>query len=1573
MNKKGTVSLTLSIAMIANSTGSMAVFAENNTKKYEYDGYTVYYSVVSEWENNQNVNVKIKNKGNKTIENWAVEYYSEGQIGSIWNGAVYDHEDGFYVIKNAGYNHAIEPGKSVDFGYMVEGENLSVPENIRICTEIIDITDECGVYYNVVNDYGSRYQAEIIINNSSDETIESWELSASSSCEVDNVWNGKLSEKTADGIVIVSDENTYNIAPGKSIAINVQGSKSADDEVVFGDFSLKTNKVIPSGKTGGTVESGETDYTYIPHLPETSDMFIACAEYDNEKIYFEWTYSDTNGEYSVYETTSDKKVKIGAVSDKNVFEYNCGEITGTKKFVIERTFQGVTVSSNPITVYVDEEGYIVSEYPDTDSDGVYDIYEHIFGTDPEKPDTDGDELGDYEELYMFGTDPLNPDSDDDRLPDGFEVYQTGTEALEKDSLGEGKIDDLYDLDDDNLTNYEEYVLGTDPLCADSDNDGLDDYAEVREYKTNPNEIDTDDDYVSDCDEIQLGLDPNNPETNRYPDAEYTVSQKISSDSDIFSEINNSEKNPFKISVEMDCAGVIENNLYADESGYTAAVSNESIIGIVPELFYPEDLTIDSFKIKFDLNSKAVVNNNSCHKESDTKFEGLERFEVFKMFEDYNMLLPLKTYYDTAKNEVYAITDAVGTYCLVDLELWENMLDCTDSSGITGVEVMSKSTSSPIKLSGLEKEEVDVFFVIDGREKHFSEDDIRTIIKSIKRVIKKLANATSKKYNVYVYWTNGSERFNEFIEYTDEEVVNLKIKTFEKNTQFLYDVVLNQLIDEKKKSEKNNKAYLLIINDNDKTRYSLKKFPQQYSLIDELSENNISVSIISNPERVNSFDFGTTLIRNTGGIFINYNSSSKKLDFSSDVLKYILGNYDKGDINVINPMNFKSISLKGNILSEDRNYLYSKKYSFLDYDRIDNNHGFVDSDNDGLFDVEEIMFFWDETNTDTSNIDNVAIHWDDDGTLVLPTFSDVLDKLHDKYPYLDNAKDIYDDLTDSTSILPIKSDPSVLDSDRDGITDYNEVFAIETEKYLEKKKKSISEDKLRNYYKCSLNPLIKDTVESIVKNNITVTNNERLSLGALKNKVKNNLIQNYPVAIDITQNTITIDANVCFPKYYTETKSNLSNPVEFYSGTIIKIDDATVLTFYNNCTIEYSESGKKITKKIVIPETGVSSDYKFIADKANNELEKNVENVIDSIDDGVIKITSNPGNNTIKITSDRSIQIANVINNTNNLLVNSEPVECYEGTIVSFTHETDIQFDKDCTVIVHDNSEEITKNTSYHFSVGDQLILSKIQNAYSVTEYNSTVRMMHDKPVEINLVSNQVKKSILSWAISGKGSEYDFYPGLNFNVYVNIHDLTFGTEDDQKNSIKIYLKSSFYDGNAYSNYYTKPDNKKPFIYICRFTQDSIDVLNDVKCIGNTPAHEFGHIMGLLDAYPDRKDLNIIQNIPSTFAPYTSLNEVPKTDIMRAKYATYDEDKRIITENDIEMVLMFFAQNDFSDDSKVSFIPNNYMSVAIKTPYYLIYDKNNNLYYYINDVSIDLIQTVDFRDFCNNNPEYVKYYK
>lgn len=90
---------------------------------------------------------------------------------------------------------------------------------------------------------------------------------------------------------------------------------------------------------------------------------------------------------------------------------------------------------------------------DDDNDGLSDVDESGYGTDPLLADTDTDGLIDGEEVNTYSTDPLASDTDTDGLNDGDEVSLYATDPLLVDSDGDGAQDNL------------EVDSSTDPLLA----------------------------------------------------------------------------------------------------------------------------------------------------------------------------------------------------------------------------------------------------------------------------------------------------------------------------------------------------------------------------------------------------------------------------------------------------------------------------------------------------------------------------------------------------------------------------------------------------------------------------------------------------------------------------------------------------------------------------------------------------------------------------------------------------------------------------------------------------------------------------------------------------------------------------------------------------------------------------------------------------------------------------------------------------------------------------------------------------------------------------------------------------
>ena len=79
---------------------------------------------------------------------------------------------------------------------------------------------------------------------------------------------------------------------------------------------------------------------------------------------------------------------------------------------------------------------------------------------------------------------------------------TGKNSLERSIVRLTK-----DTDRDGLSDYQEYLYGTDPLDPDTDHDGLSDYEEIKLFQTDPRDPDTNKNGLTDAEEVKLGRNP----------------------------------------------------------------------------------------------------------------------------------------------------------------------------------------------------------------------------------------------------------------------------------------------------------------------------------------------------------------------------------------------------------------------------------------------------------------------------------------------------------------------------------------------------------------------------------------------------------------------------------------------------------------------------------------------------------------------------------------------------------------------------------------------------------------------------------------------------------------------------------------------------------------------------------------------------------------------------------------------------------------------------------------------------------------------------------------------------------
>ncbi len=814
---------------------------------------------------------------------------------------------------------------------------------------------------------------------------------------VDNITiNGEV--KNANNAVICSETGDINIDTS-NVSFNGLIYAPYGDIVIESD-NLNLNNVVIIGQTI-TIDCPNVNANYNTSMGSlignTSEMDVelyAMGNYnaDENVIDIEWFTNYTNGSFEVLCSEDNENYSpVAEVTDASAYQYSITDDFEKMYFKVSLTTSyNETIESIPFVVNRDAEGYAV-EFLDSDEDTLPDVLEISIGTNPYVADTDEDGLTDYQEYLISGTDPL--------------IY---------DSITEGIADAFADTDEDGICNIDEINADTNPLSPDTDDDGLSDYDELNVYGTDPRMPDSDNDAVEDGSEIKLGLNPCNPETFGVPDNEYKVFQTIATDSPMLSSIN-TEDSPYEFSVDIKTNLDAEKEISVVKSGYSAVIQNDAMIGASLDISISEACNPENIVIRYNVKEAFRENTLNLYSEYE-EFSGLKRLNIFRFNEETNMLLPIDTEFDIESGTVFAEVEELGTYCIMDMEIWLNHLDvklntpeideqgqdfspkyapkrATKKSGASG-NWKPTYVQAPVDLvfvlqtaghdsnAFLTEENIMKSFSLYVLEKY---EDVRIYIVGFNKSSAKYVKADQMLSRNYL--TSYSEVVNalETVTYSGSEYDycdrgQAYQKLFEDHffredaDKFIYNFVNG-----------NTKSYTnydqIDIIDNNLGMYS-EVFPKNWHYIEKDFGDEVKTKIT---EKENLF---ISLSEKTYSLLTEH--FDKKV--SQKRLKYT----------IILPTNWKTITLEDELSS-------------------DNN---IDTDKDGLTDWEEV------------DVEKLILN--DDGSFDLPVIT-VNEILLNMSRFRAFEEYVPSDLT--IHYLPVISDPTQKDSDGDGINDDEEIRPI----------------------------------------------------------------------------------------------------------------------------------------------------------------------------------------------------------------------------------------------------------------------------------------------------------------------------------------------------------------------------------------------------------------------------------------------------------------------------------------------------------------------------------------------------
>ena len=537
---------------IYNGTYNFMNYNEGETPGFPFIDYStagdINYTVLDEIAGHNKVLV-IEDNNNQSSGSWSLNYGDSGSInGSIefWLRASYiaPKEENF-IIQLLEYGTTLVPiilseNGSWMFKNLFTGNQSIIPNVPKIISNTwhhIRIDYECttGGYLGLVEDHW-----RIIVDGISSPDLD-MQLGIPPNDDAKRLDTLKLITKASGNISLFCDAISFhngstvytigdNYAPilfshnyvrtvngdNPSLALN-EGNYLIE---LSGENNLISEEVltINIANNAPIISTSSKRYSGSPGYIEMSAFaYDSIIDYNN--LEFEWYIGS-------------KRIHTESGSLESNVKILCDSTGTIKGHVSVRDSSDYSATADfVIMVFIDDNGDGFSnEYelingsygPDSDGDNLASLYEiTIYGTLPDQWDTDNDGLCDgWDNATQSGefgyTNATNPDTDGDNLLDGFEFFGWNVSIYDG---GETKVYRYTsnplepDSDYDGVSDYFEYLNATNPFESDTDNDLLTDFEEIHIYQTDPTDPDCDDDGLLDGKEFEIGTQYDNSDSD----------------------------------------------------------------------------------------------------------------------------------------------------------------------------------------------------------------------------------------------------------------------------------------------------------------------------------------------------------------------------------------------------------------------------------------------------------------------------------------------------------------------------------------------------------------------------------------------------------------------------------------------------------------------------------------------------------------------------------------------------------------------------------------------------------------------------------------------------------------------------------------------------------------------------------------------------------------------------------------------------------------------------------------------------------------------------------------------------
>lgn len=168
MNKKGMALIIIVSLMISTfaDTGICIAGKQENIYTYDGEGFEVVFQVQECWSAGYKASITINNPTHHKVRNWGLSFDLGSSVQSIWNAQILEEQKGYYVVKGDTWNQNIDPGDSVSFSFLAEGDFVNAPsEYVLTSSKKLVRTSDYSILCKVSNCWEQGFNENIQIQN----------------------------------------------------------------------------------------------------------------------------------------------------------------------------------------------------------------------------------------------------------------------------------------------------------------------------------------------------------------------------------------------------------------------------------------------------------------------------------------------------------------------------------------------------------------------------------------------------------------------------------------------------------------------------------------------------------------------------------------------------------------------------------------------------------------------------------------------------------------------------------------------------------------------------------------------------------------------------------------------------------------------------------------------------------------------------------------------------------------------------------------------------------------------------------------------------------------------------------------------------------------------------------------------------------------------------------------------------------------------------------------------------------------------------------------------------------------